>query len=90
MSLAPGVRRNNLENQSVTSRDASYNVNGQRSEFNNFLLDGLDNNAYGTSNQGFSNQAIPRRPMPLISSASRRITILPSSAAHRSGGQRLH
>jgi hypothetical protein len=62
LSLAPGIRRNNLENQSVTSRDASYNVNGQRSEFNNFLLDGLDNNAYGTSNQGFSNQAIPPSP----------------------------
>ncbi len=61
-TLAPGVRRNNLENQSVTSRDASYNVNGQRSEFNNFLLDGLDNNAYGTSNQGFSNQNIPPSP----------------------------
>jgi hypothetical protein len=62
MALAPGVRKNNLENQTVTSRDASYNVNGQRSEFNNFLLDGLDNNAYGTSNQGFSNQAIPPSP----------------------------
>lgn len=62
MQLVPGVRRNNLEDQSVTSRDASYNVNGQRSEFNNFLLDGLDNNAYGTSNQGFSNQAIPPSP----------------------------
>jgi hypothetical protein len=62
MSLAPGVRKNNLENQSVTSRDASYNVNGQRSEFNNFLLDGIDNNAYATSNQGFSNQAIPPSP----------------------------
>src|SRR3984957_6899129 len=62
MALAPGVRRNVLENQSVTSRDASFNVNGQRSEFNNFLLDGLDNNAYGTSNQGFSNQAIPPSP----------------------------
>ena len=60
--LAPGVRRNVLENQTVTSRDASYNVNGQRSEFNNFLLDGLDNNAYGTSNQGFSNQNIPPSP----------------------------
>src|SRR5690349_8037752 len=31
-----------------------------RSTYNNFLLDGLDNNAYSTSNQGFSNQvAIP-------------------------------
>lgn len=61
-TLVPGVRRNILENQSVTSRDASFNVNGQRSEFNNFLLDGVDNNAYGTSNQGFSNQAIPPSP----------------------------
>ncbi|RRA47244.1 TonB-dependent receptor [Acidipila sp. EB88] len=61
-ALAPGVRRNSLENQSVTSRDASFNVNGERSEFNNFLLDGLDNNSYGTSNQGFSNQTIPPSP----------------------------
>ncbi len=60
--LTPGVRANNLENQSVTSRDASYNVNGQRSEFNNFLLDGLDNNAYATSNQSFSNQSIQPSP----------------------------
>ena len=56
--LTPGVRANVLENQTVTSRDASYNVNGNRSEQNDFLLDGLDNNAYGTSNQSFSNQAI--------------------------------
>jgi Carboxypeptidase regulatory-like domain/TonB-dependent Receptor Plug Domain len=61
-ALVPGVRRNVLENATDSSRDASFNVNGQRSEFNNFLLDGLDNNAYGTSNQGFSNQAIPPSP----------------------------
>ena len=61
-ALVPGVRRNILENSTNASRDASFNVNGQRSEFNNFLLDGLDNNAYGTSNQGFSNQAIPPSP----------------------------
>lgn len=61
-ALVPGVRRNTLENSTDSSRDASFNVNGQRSEFNNFLLDGLDNNAYGTSNQGFSNQAIPPSP----------------------------
>jgi len=61
-ALVPGVRRNVLENTTDSSRDASFNVNGQRSEFNNFLLDGLDNNAYGTSNQGFSNQAIPPSP----------------------------
>ena len=38
--LTPGVRANVLENQTVTSRDASYNVNGNRSEQNDFLLDG--------------------------------------------------
>ncbi|MBW4028867.1 MAG: TonB-dependent receptor [Acidobacteria bacterium] len=61
-ALVPGVRRDILENSTDNSRDASFNVNGQRSEFNNFLLDGLDNNAYGTSNQGFSNEAIPPSP----------------------------
>ena len=61
-ALVPGVRRNILENTTDSSRDASFNVNGQRSEFNNFMLDGLDNNAYGTSNQSFSNQAIQPSP----------------------------
>ncbi len=60
--LAPGVARSPLENQSDSSRDASFNVNGLRSEYNNFLLDGIDNNAYGTSNQGFSNQVIQPNP----------------------------
>ncbi|HVG26886.1 MAG TPA: TonB-dependent receptor, partial [Acidobacteriaceae bacterium] len=60
--LAPGVRRSQLENQSTTNREASFNVNGQRSAFNNFLLDGLDNNSYGTSNQGFANENIPPSP----------------------------
>jgi hypothetical protein len=39
-------------------RQGAYNINGQRSMFNNFLLDGMDNNAYGESNQGFDNQII--------------------------------
>ena len=43
-------------------RAGSYNVNGQRSMFNNFLLDGMDNNAYGESNQGFDNQIIAIAP----------------------------
>ncbi len=60
--LAPGVRKSVLENQSNTSREASFNINGQRSAFNNFLLDGLDNNTYGTSNQGFANENIPPSP----------------------------
>jgi hypothetical protein len=60
--LAPGVRKSFLENQSTTNREASFNINGQRSAFNNFLLDGLDNNSYGTSNQGFANENIPPSP----------------------------
>ena len=43
-------------------RQGAYNVNGQRSMFNNYLLDGMDNNAYGESNQGFDNQIIAIAP----------------------------
>ncbi len=43
-------------------REGAYNVNGQRSMFNNYLLDGMDNNAYGESNQGFDNQIIAIPP----------------------------
>ncbi len=60
--LVPGAAKSPLENQSDSSRDASFNINGLRSEYNNFLLDGIDNNAYGTSNQGFSNQVIQPNP----------------------------
>ncbi len=60
--LVPGVAKSALENGTDSSRDASYNVNGQRSELNNFMLDGVDNNAYGTSNQGFSNQVMQPSP----------------------------
>ncbi|HVW11255.1 MAG TPA: TonB-dependent receptor [Bryobacteraceae bacterium] len=60
--LVPGAAKSPLENGTDSSRDASYNINGQRSELNNFMLDGVDNNAYGTSNQGFSNQVIQPSP----------------------------
>ena len=60
--LVPGARKSFLENQTASSREGSFNVNGQRSAFNNFLLDGLDNNNYGTSNQGFANENIPPSP----------------------------
>lgn len=59
--LAAGVRRSSYA-VANPPREASFNVNGQRSTFNNFLLDGVDNNAYGTSNQGFSNQVINLPP----------------------------
>src|ERR1700759_715196 len=66
LGLIPGSRQ--APTAATTSslgsllRAGSYNVNGQRSMFNNFLLDGLDNNAYGESNQGFDNQIIAVPP----------------------------
>ena len=56
--LSPGVRKSSISE----SRDASFNVNGLRSSLNNFILDGVDNNSYGTSNQGFSNQVVQISP----------------------------
>ena len=60
--LTPGVRKSMLENQTASSREASFNINGQRSAFNEFLIDGLENSNYGTSNQGFENENIPPSP----------------------------
>jgi len=56
--LSPGVRKSAISD----SRDASFNVNGLRSAVNSFILDGVDNNSYGTSNQGFSNQLVQVSP----------------------------
>ncbi len=58
--LAPGTSQS--LRGSLSGRDASYHVNGQRSSFNNFSLDGVDNNSYGTSNQGFSSQVVQLSP----------------------------
>ncbi|WP_035359075.1 TonB-dependent receptor [Edaphobacter aggregans] len=60
--LVPGARKSLLENNGTSSREGSFNINGQRSAFNNYMLDGLDNNNYGTSNQGFANENIPPSP----------------------------
>ncbi len=67
LALVTGVRQ--APTQAATSsninsllRQGAYNVNGQRSIFNNFLLDGMDNNSYGESNQGFDNQIISIPP----------------------------
>src|SRR5687767_8647549 len=56
--LSPGVRKSAISD----SRDASFNVHGLRSAVNSFMLDGVDNNSYGTSNQGFSNQVVQLSP----------------------------
>ncbi len=60
--LSPGVRLSALNTGGATPREGSFNVNGLRSTVNNFLIDGVDNNAYGTSNQGFSNQVMQPAP----------------------------
>ncbi len=60
--LSPGVRLSSLNTGGFTPREGAFNVNGLRSTFNNFMIDGVDNNAYGTSNQGFSNQVMQPAP----------------------------
>ena len=67
LGLVTGVRQapsaaTTSSNGNSLIRQGAYNVNGQRSVFNNFLLDGMDNNAYGESNQGFDNQIISVPP----------------------------
>lgn len=47
---------------SGTPREGAFNVNGMRSTYNSFLLDGADNNAYSTSNQGYSAQVAQPSP----------------------------
>jgi Carboxypeptidase regulatory-like domain/TonB-dependent Receptor Plug Domain/TonB dependent receptor-like, beta-barrel len=61
--LTTGVRQSALNRSTnSTPREGAFNANGLRSTFNNFLIDGVDNNAYGTSNQGFSNQVMQPPP----------------------------
>lgn len=65
IALATGVRTSSIGQLTQGGglvREGSFNVEGQRSVFNDFLLDGVDNNAYGESNQGFSNQVIQPAP----------------------------
>ncbi|MGH9449642.1 MAG: carboxypeptidase regulatory-like domain-containing protein, partial [Terriglobia bacterium] len=44
------------------AREGAFNINGLRSDYNNYVLDGLDNNEMGTSNQGFSYQVVQLSP----------------------------
>ena len=60
--LSTGVLESNQNGVGTTGREGSFNANGLRNTANNFQLDGVDNNAYGTSNQGFSNQVIQVSP----------------------------
>ena len=56
------VPTQNQLSEGYSQREGSFSINGLRSVFNNYLLDGLDNNMYGTSNQGFSNQVVQLSP----------------------------
>ena len=60
--LSTGVLESNQNGVGTSGREGSFNVNGLRNTANNFQLDGIDNNLYGTSNQGFSNQVIQVSP----------------------------
>ncbi|WP_031499353.1 TonB-dependent receptor [Bryobacter aggregatus] len=55
-----------VKSPSSGSREGSFNVNGLRSTYNNYILDGIDNNAYGTSNQGFQNQVAQPSPDSIV------------------------
>jgi hypothetical protein len=87
--LANGVRLSsqNKSNQG-TPREGSFNVNGLRNVFNNFLIDGVDNNAYGTSNQGFSSQVM--QPPPDAISEFRVVTNNQSAEYGRAAGATIN
>lgn len=82
--LSTGIVRAPSSGVGSAQREASFNVNGLRSTANNFLLDGLDNNYFGTSNQGFSNQVV--QPPPDAVAEFRVITNNMSAEYGRAGG----
>jgi len=87
--LTTGVRQSAIGTASIsTNREGSFNVNGLRSTFNNYMLDGLDNNAYGTSNQGFSNQVM--QPTPDSIAEFQVVTNNMSAEYGRSGGATIN
>ncbi|WP_263409026.1 TonB-dependent receptor [Terriglobus tenax] len=83
--LSTGVMRSpSSYGTSSSFREGSFNVNGLRSTTNNFVLDGLDNNYFGTSNQGFANQVV--QPPPDAIAEFRLITNNQPAEYGRSGG----
>jgi len=82
--LSAGIVRTPSSGIGSSQREASFSVNGLRSTANNFLLDGLDNNYFGTSNQGFSNQVV--QPPPDAVAEFRVITNNMSAEYGRAGG----
>jgi len=100
--LATNVTRSPMAaafSPSATPREGAINVNGMRSTYNNFLLDGLDNNAYSPSNQGYSAQVVQPSPDGIaefkvitsnFSAEYGRVGGGVINAALRSGGNEFH
>ena len=87
--LTTGVRQSAIGTGSASLvREGSFNINGLRSTFNNYLLDGVDNNAYGTSNQGFSNQVM--QPPPDAVAEFKVVTNNMSAEYGRAGGATIN
>jgi hypothetical protein len=97
--LTTNVHRSPIAMLDTTPREGAFNVNGMRSTYNNFLLDGMDNNAYSTSNQGFSNQVAQPSPDAIaefkvitanFSAEYGRVGGAVVNAAMRSGTNQIH
>ena len=89
VALSTGVVPSPLAQQSgYLARDGSFNINGLRSTYSNYLLDGIDNNFYGTSNQGFSNQVVQLAPDSVAE--FRVVTNNVSAEYGRSGGATIN
>jgi hypothetical protein len=89
VALSTGVVPSPLAQQSgYLSRDGSFNINGLRSVYSNYMLDGVDNNFYGTSNQGFSNQVVQLAPDSVAE--FRVVTNNESAEFGRSGGATIN
>ena len=93
--LAPGVRFS----YGQARRDSSFNINGQRTQNNSLILDGLDNNSYSTGNQGLASGVIQVAPDALqefkvvtsaYSAEYGRVAGGVINASVRSGTNRLH
>ena len=62
-------------------RAGAYNINGERSVFNNFLLDGSTTIPTASQTRASTTRSLPSRPLLLRSFRSSPITGLPSTAA---------
>src|SRR5579871_3228832 len=97
--LTTNVHKSAIAMLDTTPREGAFNVNGMRSTYNNFMLDGMDNNAYSTSNQGFSNQVAQPSPDAIaefkvitanFSAEYGRVGGAVVNAAMRSGTNQIH